>query len=65
MADIQDQQQQQQKQQQTQQPQQLQDNLAPVNQQVQNNVPVNQAQVVQGADGTIALKVEQMKLQEF
>jgi hypothetical protein len=49
-----------------QQQQQPQDNLAPVNnQQAQNNVPVNQVQVLQGADGSINLKVEQTKLPEF
>jgi hypothetical protein len=34
--------------------------IAPVNDQL-----INQAQVVQGADGAIALKVEQTKLPEF
>jgi len=36
----------------------------PVNQPVNNgnNVPINQAQVVQGADGAVALKVEQTEL---
>ncbi len=53
MADVQDQQQ-----------QQFQD-IDPVSQQAQNNVPVNQTQVVQGADGSITLKVEQTKLPEF
>jgi hypothetical protein len=40
----------------------------PVNQPVNNdgnNVPINQVQVIQGADGAIALKVEQTKLPEF
>ncbi len=36
-------------------------NITPVN----NDQPVNQGQVVQGADGAIALKVEQTKLPEF
>jgi hypothetical protein len=36
-------------------------NITPVN----NDQPVNQGRVVQGADGAIALKVEQTKLPEF
>jgi hypothetical protein len=38
--------------------------FAPVNQQA-NNVPIKQAQVVQGVDGRMALKVKQTKLPEF
>ncbi len=38
--------------------------INPLNQQA-NNVPIVQAQVVQGADGGIALKVQQTKLPEF
>jgi hypothetical protein len=38
--------------------------VAPVNQPA-NNVPIVQAQVVQGADGGMAVKVKQNKLPEF
>ncbi len=38
--------------------------INPVNQPV-NNVPIAQAQVVQGADGGLALKVQQTKLPKF
>ncbi len=38
--------------------------INPLNQQA-NNVPIVQAQVVQGADGGMALKVQQTKLPEF
>jgi hypothetical protein len=54
---------QQQQQQQQVQPQQQQQ-VAPVNQPI-NNVPIVQAQVVQGADGGMAFKVQQTKLPEF
>jgi hypothetical protein len=54
---------QQQQQQQQLQPQQQQQ-VAPANQPV-NNVPIVQARVVQGADGGMAVKVQQMKLPEF
>jgi hypothetical protein len=56
------QQQQQPQQQQQQQPQQP--LVTPVNQPA-NNVPIVQAQVVQGADGGMAVKVQQTKLPEF
>jgi hypothetical protein len=47
-----------------QQQQQQQPLVAPVNQPA-NNVPIVQAQVVQGADGGMAVKVQQTKLPEF
>ncbi len=53
-----------QQQQQAQQQQQQQPLVAPVNQPT-NNVPILQAQVVQGADGGMAVKVQQTKLPEF
>ncbi len=56
--------QQQQKQEQQQQQQQQQLLVAPVNQPA-NNVPIVQAQVVQGVDGGMAVKVQQTKLPEF
>jgi hypothetical protein len=60
----QQQQQQQQQEQQQQQQQQQQLLVNPVNQPA-NNVPIVQAQVVQGADGGMAVKVQQTKLPEF
>jgi hypothetical protein len=57
-------QQQQQPQQVQQQQQQLQQQVALVNQPV-NNVPIVEAQVVQGADGGMAVKVQQTKPPEF
>jgi hypothetical protein len=56
--------QQQQQQPQQQQQQQQQPLVAPVNQPA-NNGPIVQAQVVQGADGGMAVKVQQTKLPEF
>jgi hypothetical protein len=53
-----------QQQQQKQQQQQQQPLVNPVNQPA-NNVPIVQAQVVQGADGGMAVKVQQTKLPEF
>jgi hypothetical protein len=55
---------QQQQQQQQPQPQQQQQVVAPVNPQG-NNVPIVQAQIVQGADGGMALKVQQTELPKF
>jgi hypothetical protein len=64
-AQIQQQQNNQQQQQVAQQQQQPQQPLvAPVNQ-LANNVPIVQAQVVQGVDGGMAVKVQQNKLPEF
>jgi hypothetical protein len=50
--------------QQQQQQQQQQPLVNPLNQPA-NNVPIVQAQVVQGADGGMAVKVQQTKLPEF